>query len=330
MDIINLDLEFTYLVKLIDQLWDGVDSPVAHEAMIIAFNQGLEDGKLWVDQYATMRIANVLNGNDEIESVLKNRRDITFNDHDGAYLDDALYCFNSDLEDGIKKIYGSVTAYGRWDYSKSASALCTRLGERFGRLDVTPRDQTKAEQLGIIKDYPGEQAGEAGSFPTPERLLKDYVEYSRDGQGYSLFRSLFSTVYSHALYCSQLKNTQELVNDLLPIYQKRDDPLNFDNGDEILSIALQNRFVSLVHELKPFTFSSSEEYFENQEKAKAHKAKYAHETSAEKETREQEWMKNMTARLLDKIDSEIDEEDNRVNAFVDRIAPEFSAFSLSA
>lgn len=296
LNIIDLNNEFSLLVKLINSLWDGCDNEKAEKALRASFEQGLEDAKLWIDEHAGIRIAEVLNGNDEICFPLENRRDLPFEGDNSASIYDALCRFDNNLRYGLAEIHRSVTGYGRWDYSKNADTLCRELKRSFGSLEVTPKDQDRETQDAIAKAYPGYHASEAGSFPTPQRFLKAYVEYSRDEQGRSLFRSLFSTVYSHALYCAKTKNTQTLVNDLLPIYSKRNEPLNFDNGDEIMSIANTNPFVKIIHKMKPFKFSSMEKYLEAREQARKVKAERAAETPEEKEQRLKDIVKLAASR----------------------------------
>jgi len=330
INIIDLNNEFSLLVDLINSLWDGCDNVSAEKALRASFEQGLEDAKLWIDEYAGMRIAEVLNGNDEICFPLENRQELAFEGDATAYLYDALCSFDDTLSYGLKDIHRSVTGYGRWNYSQNADTLCRELTKSFGGLEVTPKDQDKETQDAIAKAYMGAHASEAGSLTTPQRLLKDYVEYSRDEQGRSLFRSLFSTVYSHALYCAKTKNTQTLVNDLLPIYRKRNEPLNFDNGDEIMAIANKNTFVQIIHTMKPFNFSSKDEYLAEREQAKKVKAERANETPEQKEKRS----KDETRRLEDMIKNVVSEEqsdnkDNIINKFIDGISPTIVAYKLA-
>lgn len=319
---IDINKEFSLLVELIGKLWDGCDTEAAQSALKASFQKGLEDGKLWIDQYATMRIAQQLNGNDKICFPLNARREMVLDGDDSAYLYDALCTFDSHLSNKIGHINSSVTSWGRWDYSKNADALVAKLNLDYPSLVVTPKDQDHATQKAIVDAYAGLDASEAGSYPTPQRLLKTYAEYSRDEQGLSLFRSLFSAVYSHALYCAKEYNTQSLVRDLMPIYVKRDEALNFDNGGEILSIALNNPFVEIIQKIEPFTFYSSNEYRADKEAAKARSL--SPETEEQKKAR----MDAMLDKMLDGIDERIKAEESRANAIIDEIAPSFPFVKL--
>lgn len=52
LNIIDLNNEFSLLVVgLINSLWDGCDNILAEKALKASFEQGLEDAKLWVDEY---------------------------------------------------------------------------------------------------------------------------------------------------------------------------------------------------------------------------------------------------------------------------------------
>lgn len=319
-EIIDLNKEFLLLVDLIDSLWDGAGNAAARKAIRVAFEQGLEDAKLWIDEYSTMRIAAVLNGNDEICYPLEKRWEFKFEGDSAARFYDSLCIFDDNLSFGLSTIYRSVTGYGRWNYSKSADELCRKLKHLCGKFSVTPKEQDAQTQKSIITAYCGHQANEAGSFPTPERLLKEYVEYSRDEQGLSLFRSLYSTVYSHALYCSKLRNTQILVTDLLPIYQQRDNPLNFDNGEEILAIAMRNPFVSIVNQIKPFIFSSTSMYAADRRAAEEFKNNKSNSSATSDE--------QSSVELVDELCLEIENENKIVDAQIDAIKLSFLAYRL--
>lgn len=322
-NVIDINNEFSLLIDLIGRLWDGCDSESAQAALKLSFQQGLEDGKLWIDPYSTIRISEALNGNDEICCPLEKRSEFTLDGDDSAILFDALYMFDSALSHGITKIYNSVTGGGRWRYSDNADALVSSLTSQFPDIAVTPKDQDHQSQKAMADAYAGLHANEAGSYPTPERLLKRYVEYSRDDQGLSFIRSLFSTVYSHGLYCAKALNTETLILDLLPIYEKRDEPLNFDNGDEILSVALNNPFVAIINKMKPFSFSSTSKYMASNQKRADHAL--TQETEAEKQSR----MDAMLDRMMKGMDDKIKKDEMRVNALIDEIKQTFVGFKLA-
>lgn len=323
MDIIDINKEFSLLTTLVNDLWDGCDTDVARKSLTVSFEQGLEDAKLWIDEYATMRIAEVLNGNDEICLPLEKRVGFDFEGDPVAYLYDALCRFDSNLSSGLSNINRSVTGYKRWDFSKNADAVCRQIKNSFGNVAVTPKNQTDETQKAIVIAYSGHLAEETRSYSTPQKLLKRVVKYNRDEQGYSVFRSLFSTVYSHGLYCAKTKNTQILISDLLPIYRKRDEPLNFDNGDDILFQAINNPFVALIHEMQPFTFFSTKEYLAAKEKALKVKARLANETVEQKKQR--------IESLIDisSLNTRIENEENKVDAFVDSIISSIKGYKLS-
>lgn len=142
-----------------------------------------------------------------------------------------------------------------------------------------------------------------------------------------MFRSLFSTVYSHAIYCAKAKNTQTLVNDLLPIYKKRNDPINFDNGKEIMAIANNNPFVAIVHEIEPFKFSSSEEYFKVREQVKKNQAERAKETPEQKKLRIKSNSENMLKRVSSWVD--LDQEDQKINDAIDAVSQKIEGYKLT-
>jgi hypothetical protein len=322
--IIDLDEEFTLLSKLVTDLWQGCDNDSAQNALRMSFEKGLEDAKLWVDEYAVLGIGEALNNN-VMDYPLKARCNIAFEGDSTSYLYDALYMFDSNVHHGLSDVYRSVTGYGRWDYSRNVDALCNDIRNIYSDLNVEPKNQNKDTQASIASAYCGYSGSEPGSYPTPEKLLKQYVYFSRDDQGISLFRSLFSTVYSHALYCAKTKNTQTLVNDLLPVYEKRNEPINFDNGLEILNIAQKNRFVAIIHEIHPFKFSSSEEYRMAREQSKKIQAERVKETPEENELRTKELMRS----IIDSVTSNLDHKDKKINDIIDAISPKIEGYKLS-
>lgn len=311
---LNINIEFSLFTDLINKLWDGVNTDKAKKAIRFAFQQGLIDGKLWIDQHATMRIAAVLNRNDKVCFPLEARGKCC---EDASYYD-ALCLFDSRLNHGLSDIHRSTKRYGRWDYSEKADELCYRIDRDFKGLSVSPKEDDADYQDAIAKAYQGEHACGSVSLPTPQRLTYKSVQYNKDEQGMSYHRSLFSTIYSHGLYCAELKNTQILIRDLLPTYSKRNEPLNFDNGDEILAIALKNPFVALIHQLHPFSFSSSEKY----------EAYHQHKTGQCVETPEQakKRIDDLIASIL-AIDTV--KQDRIVDEIVDQASSRIGYFTLS-
>jgi hypothetical protein len=326
MDIINLDVEFSHLTKLINDLWDGCDTENAQKAIQEAFEQGLEDGKLWIDDYATLRIGEALEGDNAVSDPLKKRRKFKIKGVQHASLYDALCRFDSNLISGLSDINGSVTRFGRFDFSENADQLCKRLVKEFGKLDVSPKILDRQAEKAIVNGYLGNDGEEAGSLGTPKKLERIHAEINRDAQGMHFIRTLISTIYSHALYCAKCKNTETLVSDLMPIYEQRYSRINFDNGDEIMAIAMNNNFVRMINDLSPFTFTSTKEYLEQQEKSKKLEAERAKESDVEIEKKRRDSLKNM----MEGINTRIDESMKRTDAFVDKKIVNINRFELSA
>ena len=258
---IDVNSEFRILTNFARELWDGLDNPYCLEGMKKAFQSGLTMGKFWIDQYITFRIAMVLNGEDKNASPLS-REDIAYMGNSSAYLYDALYIFDQTLSHGVGKIWSSVTDYKGWNYSQMADSICARIQAKHGLINVEPKEVSNEFASQLVDSYTGLRGEFAGSFSTPEKFKPDYVLYSRDNQGLSLFGSFFSNFFSHGLYVAQAYNTRHLVNDLLPIYSLRNNAINFDNGPELLKMCIHNPFVDLVNRITPFCFSSTEAYLQ--------------------------------------------------------------------
>jgi hypothetical protein len=317
MQRINIDFEFECLKALAVSLWSGCDTAACQAAMRAAFQEGLNDGKLWIGTSFQFRISNLLDGNEEVVLPLSNRRLMAFNGHDNAHLYDALCIFDSALSSGVNNIYSSVISHSGYYFSSKADALCTKLTAEYGCLDIVPRDMANADSNSIVAGYRGCPGGEAGSYPTPEKFLKGVAEYNRDNQGLSLIRTFLSNIYSHGLYIAKEFNTRNLVLDLLPLYAQRESAINFDNGQDILDAVMNNPFVALTVLLEPMVFSSTSKY--NESRANSNKG-----TPMTKEER-LEYMR----QLMDKIDAEAEAEDERINHIVSGFLASHPAPSLS-
>lgn len=321
MNRININFEFTCLKSLVAALWNGTDTDACQNAMRAAFQEGLTDGKLWIDPHFSFVVSKLLNGNNEIELPLANRREQVVEGDDGAYLYDSLYIFDSALTYGVSQIHSSITGHKRWYFSDRADALCERLILEFGELKVSPKDIDTALAKGFVSDYPGCAGGEAGSYSTPDKFLKGFAEYNRDEQGLSLVRTFLSNIFSHGLYIAKEFNTRNLAVDIYPFYAKRNEELNFDNGSEILVATIHNPFVALTNLIRPIVFSSSAEYHAALEQSRA---------NANKVPMTEGEMMRFTERLLKKIKAEEGEMEIRVNKIVDEFTSTFTGQVLEA
>ena len=315
LKIIDINLEFSLLYNLINKLWDGFDKKNAKKALIMAFEQGLEDAKLWVNQNVGIFIANALDGNDAINFPLENRRKFLYQDDSKAYIYDALCKFDQNLCIGLSEIQHSITGYGRWSYTQNADLICNKIKEEFSGLIISPKELDNETQKAIEKEFQGVHDEYSRTLTVPQLLSKKYVD-GLEELGISIFYSLFSSVYSHGLLCAKTKNTQMLIEDLFPIYSKRNEPLNFDNGNDIMTVATINPFVSIINSIYPFEFSSTEEYFKQKKLSKKIERKTVNQTLEE-------------SVLHAVSDFEIETDERRVNKIIDEICPKFPAFKLS-
>ncbi len=64
---------------------------------------------------------------------------------------------------------------------------------------------------------------------------------------------------------------------MLPIYRHYNSPINMDNGEELLTLALKNPLFAIINKINPVKFLSSDIYLEKEEKQK----KYMAETTEE-------------------------------------------------
>lgn len=311
MQSVDINFEFSCLTKIVTSLWHGAESEAAQKAMAFLFQQGLSDGKLWIDDAFSFRISKLLNGNNELALPLSNRRDMKLKSDRFAYLHDALCIFDDNLTSGVREIYSSVVGRTGGEFSRRADKLHTSIIDQFGELLVKPKEMPVEESKALVNEYQGLSGRETRSYSTPQKFCKWYAEYSQHSLGLSYFRTFVANIYSHGLFVAKEYNTRNLILAVLPHYAKRDLPLNLDNGEEILTSTIQNPFVELSNLIDPCEFSSTDEYQKNLAAVKQHPRKG-------KASREE--MRELTKNLLANITAKESERTTRVNNIVDAFA----------
>ena len=330
MNNIDFDAEYSLFVNLVGDLWDIDGHADIRIALRKAFDQGLKDARYWISDNIQFDISRALNGEDDIILPLDSRRKIFYHGDDGAYLTDALYIFHSHLMAGIRDLSECVNGWPHWNYSNRADSLCSELACEFSIDTVEPKNcgnallnnletaPVEASQKKLICGYTGFAPVELRSNNSINRLSESYAQYARYDQGMSYVRTIFSAMYSHGLACREEYNRRRFIEDLLPVYQLRDTPINFDNGEDILAVAVKNEFVKMVNDLQPFVFSSTEYYLKSQTK-KLETKRQRESGTPEQKAKHAEDMEKYISSLIDGMDESIESRRLQVKAYMDAL-----------
>lgn len=254
MENIDFKIEFDQLLTLICSSW-SVNTEHFNAAAKDAFNQGLYDGRFWVDKYVNYRVGRALNQSTSKLCPIFDRE----NKVDSTY--DALCVFSSNIYASLSKIEESQLRFGRWSYCEKMNQVMEDLRCKYILKGLRPVEMTKAAQQELINNYPGFDAAGARTLSTPVKLSYSDATYSKQEQGMSFARTLFSAIYSHGLACAQEFNDRSLVAVLTRIYSEfRDSPFSVNNGESFMDIARQAEFFMLIEAVSPFSFISEEQY----------------------------------------------------------------------
>lgn len=282
---VDFNHEYRAIESLAISLWAGLDNDNAKAAMRFMFNQGLRDAKFWVDQYITHSIFAFVSNHVPFCSLMAFRINAAENDHrytnpDNAVMHDTLFIFDRALSDGLNILMKSFCERN-WDFSAQAENHTNTIKKQFEKINISPKFMIDDEENELLRRYDGIEAVFVGAPSTRDQLSRKFVIYSRDEQGRTLFYSIFSVIYSHALYCAKLKNSNDMIEAMLPIYRQYQSPIDMDNGEELLTVALKNPLFAIINKINPVKFFSSDIYLEKEEKRKKYIAETTEEERAE-------------------------------------------------
>jgi hypothetical protein len=257
MNTLSFSDEFAHLKRYIQSTWLIPCMSTFESAAAQAFNQGLYDGRFWIDEHLTYRVGRAINrSNKDICPADKRRKTLGTNS-----LYDALCMFDFSLSSRFRDVYSSQLRWGKWDYSKNTSKLLNRLKSSFSLDGLEPIALPEKEQNALVKSYGGFPADGIRCFPTLITINYCNALYSRDEQGRSFVYTLFSAIYSHGLACAQEYNDRTLSGVLTSIYKSfRELPFDVANGDAIMAMARKHELMALLEAINPFEFSTSNDY----------------------------------------------------------------------
>lgn len=294
--IVDFNHEYHAIESLAISLWAGLDNDNAKAAMRFMFNQGLRDAKFWVDQYITHSILGLVSNHDPFCNLMEFRINAAANDHrysnsdSSAMMHDTLFIFDRALSDGLNMLMKSYCERN-WDFTAQAEKHMSTIKKQFAEINISPKFMSDTDENELLRRYDGIEAVFVGAPSTRDQLTRNFVIYSRDEQGRTLFYSIFSVIYSHALYCAKLKNSNDMIEAMLPIYRQYQSPINMDNGEELLTLALKNPLFAIINKINPVKFLSSDIYLEKEEKRK----KYMAETTEEERAANRKKMRESIA-----------------------------------
>lgn len=332
MSILNFNEEFQHLITYIQAAWrvPCVDTLVA--AAKAAFNQGLYDGRFWIDEHLTYRIGRTLNKSDTEICPIERRSEQLGSDS----LYDALCRFDSEMRSRLNDIHRSQLRFGKWDYSKNTRSLLAKLESSFALSGLEALKLPLEQQKMLVEAYAGFRAEGIRCNSTPVKLMYNDVIYSKDEQGRGFVYTLFSAIYSHGLACAQEYNDRSLIDVMTSIYLAfRDLPFNVANYEQIMQLAREHELMALFEGISPFEFTSSDEYRSIMEEKLRRETEWNamtldQQTAVTQQRREK--AKAMIDSILDEIKQEREGKERDKLVVVDGIIEEYrdklSAFKI--
>lgn len=253
--------EFNKIHNLIKKTWKfNCSDKKVESALLDAFNAGLHDGRMWIDQYLTYSAGEIIHG--ELCSPVEKRRELLFECGERASWRDALCIFDDALMRGLGVI--ETNNIGTFRFSASSAYIEQWLKKKYpAMVDCEPVEMSEDEQKSLVDNYDGFSAEGVRTCSTPERLSYGFVKYGKEEQGREFFYALTSSVYAHGLGCAQEYNDRQMLKTIVPIYVKYlKEPVNGDNADEIMSLARKNELFPFIETISKFKFYDKNEVLE--------------------------------------------------------------------
>lgn len=250
---IDMKDEFNKIFNYVKKTWKfNCSDKKLESALLDAFNAGLHDGRMWIDQYLTYSAGEIIHG--DLCSPVEKRRELIFECGERASWHDALCIFDDALMKGLGEIESNNI--GTFRFSASSAYIEQWLKKKYpALLDCEPKEMSENEQLALISGYDGFTAEGCRTCSTPERLSYDFVKHGKEDQGRNFFYALTSSIYAHGLGCAQEYNDRQMLMTIIPIYEKYlSEPINSDNGEEIMGMARKNELVPFIEKISEFNF----------------------------------------------------------------------------
>lgn len=245
--------EFKKIHNYVKNTWKfNCSDKKVENALLDAFNAGLHDGRMWIDQYLTYSAGEVIHG--DLCSPVEKRREMVFEDGERGSWRDALCIFDDALMRGLGEIESNNI--GTFRFSASSAYINQWLNKKYpAMVDCEPVEMPEDKQREFVANYDGFSAEGMRTCSTPERLSYDFAKYGKEDQGRDFFYALTSSIYAHGLGCAQEYNDRQMLMTIIPMYLKyMVEPVNGDNADEIMSMARKNELMPLIEELSKFNF----------------------------------------------------------------------------
>ncbi len=258
---IDVKDEFNKIHNYVKKTWRfNCSDKKVENALLDAFNAGLHDGRMWVDQYLTYSAGEVIHG--DLCSPVEKRRELFFEDGERASWRDALCIFDDSLMKGLCEVESNNI--GTYRFSASSAHINQWLKKKYpALLDCEPREMPDDEQKELIAGYDGFNAEGCRTCSTPERLSYEFVKYGKEDQGRDFFYALTSSIYAHGLGCAQEYNDRQMLMTIIPIYRKYlGEPINGENSEEIMGMARKNELMPFIETVSKFKFYDKNEIVE--------------------------------------------------------------------
>lgn len=190
-------------------------------AIKYAFHMGLKDARMWIDPYLHCSILRHFCDENPSQSMIQRRINIA--NSSGNYESD-YDTINNDSLLFFNQSFG-LGAYLLMD------CLCNTKN-----WSLTNRSQYVF--LRILEVYPS-ISGSLGDF---------YI------------KNIISNIYHSGLLCAKTKNSEDVFEKIIPIYEGYNGPINSDNKDQIAEIVKNDLFLSLINDICPLIYNEKEPF----------------------------------------------------------------------
>jgi hypothetical protein len=294
MNTLDLKTQFEIMLAFIKATWVFPCEEAFEKAAKIAFNQGLVDGRIWIDPFLNFRIGEQINKDKEHLSPIYQRQSNP--DIDTAY--DALCLFDGNLYTAIYALLKSEKAFKCANYQTMLAKVYQQLAT-YPLNGVTPKQISKDEEQALIDSYTGFRVESSHrSVPMPERVSPSFM---MSIPAFS-HKQLISFIYAYGAECAKEKNEQELMAILAPMYLEfRDAPFSVDNHQEFMAQIRQHELFQLMELAQPFAFYTPENYAEAMSELQKHRETNAGLTQDE--------IAQKHSKMLDEIFDELESEE---------------------
>lgn len=309
MKALDFKHELSVIIQYVKNTWSLPDNHAFESAACDAFNQGLHDARFFIDSQILFRAGAMLSSTNKAVLPLSQRKQTEFNGISWASNYDGLCMVDDYVQNIIRIISENETRTGKFDYSKQALELSSRLKATHALSGITPKLISKPAQKQLINSLNMLSGLKQAHYPISEKLsYSNSSEYmSANQHNMDCIDWLISAIYSHGLLCAEEQNNQSILCVLIPVYKKfMHTELRFDNANDILDEISHHEFIRLGLQIQAPQFYTQGDFELSVKNELAFQARIARETpedTAARLLKEDQDDIAFTTELLDEINS---------------------------